>query len=355
MKLRSPTAEGFRAILREPSLGLAEIAWRWSFGFAATALLAFSFLEYLDTLPVTKGEMFLLRSRQPALISQAFARIFHGSGPRAVAALIVVGLASALAWIVVASLGRAATLKTLQEYFQGRDPGPQPDAESTVPRAQSHLADQNKVRMRTLIGLNSLRVATMLAAAVGWVGATLLASAASPDKDPAPGSATLIFLTVIMLVGLAWVGVNWALSLASIFATEDYDTFGAVRAAIDLYRRHTGAVLAVGTWFGLAHIVAFVLATSVVAFPLALAQVLPAGIVLGGVLLVTLLYFAVVDFLHVGRLAAYLYILVSPDAVLTPTPGTPSPPKTEPVLPPETAIDRDEPILSDLPGALAAG
>ena len=346
MKLHSPTAEGFRAIFRQPSLGLAEVSWRWSFGFAAAALLVFSFLEYLGTLPVTKAEMFLLRTRQPALIWQAFAHIFHGSAPRAVAALIVIGLALALAWIVVASLGRATTLKALREYFQ--DQTPEPNAESPVPATA-----RKKSCLRPLIGLNSFRVVAALAAALGWVGATLLAAAASPDKDPSPGSATLIFLTVLMLITLAWTGVNWALSLASIFATEDNDTFGALSDAIDLYRRHTGAVLATGTWFGLAHVVAFVLATSVVAFPLALAQVLPAGIVLGGVLLVTLLYFAVIDFLYVGRLAAYLYILESPDAV--PVPEAAHPPVSGLPAPDEANVDRDELILSDVPGALAPG
>ena len=50
--------------------------------------------------------------------------------------------------------------------------------------------------------------------------------------------------------------------------------------------------------------VVFVVASSAVAFPLGFAEVLPGGMVFGGVLLVTLLYFAVVDFLYVGRLAA---------------------------------------------------
>jgi len=352
MKLHSPTAEGFRAIFRQPSLGLAEISWRWSFGFATAALLALSFLEYLDTLPVSKGELFLLRSRQPALISRALAQIFRGSGARAVGGLIVLGLALALAWIFVASLGRAATLKALRGYFEGQTPDPKPDTQSRAPLSLQIPPRRNNGSMGSLIGLNAFRLATALAAAVGCVGAFLLAAAASPDKDPSPGSATLIFLTVVMLVGFAWMGVNWALSLASIFAAN-HDTFGALGTALDLYRRHTGAVLAAGTWFGLAHIVAFILATSVVAFPLALAHVLPAGIVLGGVLLVTLLYFAVVDFLHVGRLASYLYILEGPDAL--PTPEVAHPPVGGAPTTVETDIDRDELILSDVPGVLAGG
>ena len=69
-------------MFRLPVLGLAEIAWRWSFGLAATAVLLFSLREYLGTLPVTAGEMLLLRTRQPALIAQALARIFQGSVSR---------------------------------------------------------------------------------------------------------------------------------------------------------------------------------------------------------------------------------------------------------------------------------
>src|SRR5437588_6654655 len=103
MKRRSPTLEGFRAIFRVPSLGLAEIAWRWSFAVAGGALLIFAAFQFLDTLPVTSGDLALLRTRQPALISRAALHIFHGSA-RAIAAAIVTLLFIAIAWIVVASL-----------------------------------------------------------------------------------------------------------------------------------------------------------------------------------------------------------------------------------------------------------
>ena len=42
-------------------------------------------------------------------------------------------------------------------------------------------------------------------------------------------------------------------------------------------------------------------------------RLVPAGVVLGGVLLVTLLYFAVTDFLYMGRLAAYVAIVEMPE------------------------------------------
>lgn len=353
MKSRSPTLEGFRAIFRQPSLGLAEISWRWSFGFAAVALAGLSLLAYLDTLPVSRGEMFLLRSRQPGLVSQAIAHILRGSGPRAVDAFMVLALALALTWIAVASFGRIASLKALQEYFRGEilEPG----RESPEPTEPLNPIEKSKGRFRSLAGLNFLRVATALAAAVGCVGAVVFAAAASPDKNPAPGSAVLIFLTLLLLVGLASTSVNWILSLSSIFSVaEGKDTFGALAAAVDLYRRRTGAVLA-GTWFGLAHVAVFVAATTAVAFPLALAEVLPPAIVLSGVLLVTSLYFAAVDFLHVGRLAAYFYIAEGPEPLPAPAPQAAKPPSAGFLPSEEPGIDRDELILSDVANGLAIG
>jgi hypothetical protein len=354
MKSRSPTLEGFRAVFRQPSLGLAEISWRWSFGFAAVALVGLSLLAYLDTLPVSRGEMVLLRSRQPGLVSQAIAHILRGSGPRAVDAFIVLALGLALTWIVVASCGRIATLKALREYFQSEilEPG----TESLEPTESLNQIEKSKGRFRSLAGLNFLRVSTALAAVVGCVGALVFGAAASPDKDPAPGSAVLIFLTLLLLVGLALSSVNWILSMASIFTVaEGKDTFGALTAAVELYRRRTGAVLAAGTWFGLAHVAVFVAATTVVAFPLALAEVLPPAIVLSGVLVVALLYFAVVDFLHVGRLAAYFYIAEGPEPLPAPVAQSAKPPSAGLLPSEEPGIDRDELILSDVPGGLAVG
>jgi hypothetical protein len=335
MKKRPFTVEGFRAIFRRPSFGLAEIAWRWSFGAAAVLLLAFSFLAYLDTLPVSAGDIFFLRTRQPFLIWQALLHILRGSGARVADAAIILGLTLALAWIVIAALGRAVTVKALLGYF------------SEQPNIQE-LTESKGWKFRSLVGLNCFRVAATLAAIVGWVAAWLLAGAVSPQSDPSPGSAMLVFLTIILFVGLAWSAVNWFLSVASVFAVaEGEDTFGAIAGAADLCRNRTGPVLAVSSWFGLAHLVAFFLATSAVGFPMAFAPILPASVVLGGVLLVTLLYFALADYLYVGRLAGYLAIIESPQIpVLEVTSPSPAPPIGPP---PETRVDPDELILSDLP------
>jgi len=328
MKPRSPTLQGFRTILSRPSFGLAEIAWRWSFGAAASLLLALSFFEYLDTLPVSKGDLLLLRTTQPALIFRAALHIFRGSAFRVVDTAVVLALTLGAAWVVVASLARAATLKALLAYFD-QDDSPASD-----------LPGEKTWRLRSLFGLNFLRLASTLAAITGCMAAVLLGRSASTPDDPAPGSALLIMLAVALLVWFAWSTLNWFLSLAAIFVVADgQDTFGAIAAAVSLCRIRAGSVFAIGTWFGLAHLTAFAVASSVAAFPLAFTAILPAGAVLSGVLLVTLLYFAITDFLYAGRLAAYVAILKMP--VL--------PVIAEPAPLPSSAVDPTELILSDLP------
>jgi hypothetical protein len=66
-------------------------------------------------------------------------------------------------------------------------------------------------------------------------------------------------------------------------------------------------------------------------------------------ILITLVYFAVADWIYTARLAGYICIVEMPEALLAPplpplsTPPAPAPPV---IL---TTIDRDEPILSDIP------
>jgi hypothetical protein len=321
---------------------LAEIAWRWSFAVSAGLLFAFSVVEYLDTLPVTSGELFLLRTRQPVLVARAVDHILRGSASRAVLATLVLATALALAWMAIASLGRAATVKALLASF--REGG----------EASPSLGWNHKWPPGALIGLNFFRVATTIAAVLGSLGAVLLARFASPDRDPSPGDAMLVVFLLVTFVGLAWIVLNWFLSLAAVFAIADsQDTFGAVSSAVDLCRTRFGAVAAASTWFGLAHLVVFFIATSAVAFPLALVGVLPASAVLGGVLLVASLYFAAVDFLYVGRLAAYVAIVEQPDVRVASELSSPPPPDQSQYsalsTQPSASVDPDELILSDVP------
>ena len=314
-----------------PSLGLAEIAWRWAFGFAAILSLRFLILEYFKTLPVGPGDLFLLRTRHPLLISQAISHVFRGSAARIGRGLFLICVLLSAAWIVLASLARRSTVNALLTCFwEDGDVAGDPAA-AKLPR-------------QAPFGLNLLRVAASVAALVACVGALILARAASPPGDPSPGAAMLVFLTLAMGICLAWWLLNWILSLAAIFVVADGSrTFSAISQAAELWRVRWGSITAAGTWFGIAHGIVFFVATSVVAFPLAFAGVVPPGIVIGGVLLVALLYFAAADFLYAGKMAAYVAIAKLPEEPETP------PLISGPIIPPQFGIDRSELILCDVP------
>jgi hypothetical protein len=325
-------------MFRRPSLGLAEIAWRWSFGATAFALLAFSLVEYLDTLPVTPGDLFLLQTRQAPLIARAVEHILGGSVVRVMEAAVVMAVGLALAWIMVAALGRAATLKSLLAYFEAEGSGQRPPS-------QSEDGKPAKWSLSALLGLNFLRVAVTFSGVIGCLAALVLAGVASPAHDPLPGLSFLVFCVVLLLVWMAWHTVSWFLSVAAIFVVRDgQNTFGALVAAVDLFRDRPGPVLAAGTWFGSAHLGAFVLASVAAGFPLAFAGVVPPGLVLVGLLLVTCVYFAMADFLYIGRLAAYVAICQFPVALLAPATRYASPAFT-----PRARVDPDELILGDVP------
>ena len=346
----SPTAEGFRTAFREPSFALAEITWRWIVGVTATLLLVFGFFQYLDTLPVNYGEMLLLKSGQPILISQAMAHVLRGSLVRGVLSLLVAVLLLVLLWIVAASLGRATTVGAMLDSIR---------EQLAVKAAAMGVVDRDEARpvtspsawgtVATLVRLNFLRVALALATIIAFLGASILAGLASSDKVPRPGLVFLLFFPLALLVGLAWFVLNWLLSLAAVFAVRDDDgAVGAISAAVSLCHDRLGAVAAVSTWTGLAHLVAFVGATTLVSVPMGFAGLLPWRLVVLAILAVTVAYLAVADWLYTARLAGYLTIIEMPEDL-----WKPAVPPTPPPLLVQSSIDRDELILSDVPGLAA--
>src|SRR5690348_15288818 len=269
----SPTLEGFRVVFRRPLLTLAEISWRWAVGATATALFFFGLFEYLSTLPVSRGEMLFLRSHQPYLIGQAILHILRGSLSRAVLSLLVAILLVTLVWTVAGSLGRIATLRAMLEYFRGRlAQGLSAPPEGT----RASEATERGNPFSPLLFLHILRAVLLLAGVLGFVGAILLAGLVSPDAHPHPGLAFLVFVPFAGLVWLFWSALNWMLSLAAVFVVRDGDDWlEAIAAAMVLFRQRTGAIFAVSGWVGVAHLVLFVAATTVVSMPLAFIPLVP--------------------------------------------------------------------------------
>jgi len=329
----TPVRDGFRAIWRQPSIFLAELAWRWSWGGAAILLTGLALFEYLRTLIVTPTDLMLLRLRHPLAVSRALADIFHGSSPRVVLTAIVLIPAFALLWALLGALGRFATLRALVSLAT-------PDWASR-PGA-----------IRALIGSHVLRIALALAGVLSFLGAALVASLVNTPKAPHFGLALLVFVPLVIFVSAIWSSVNWLLSLSAIFTVRDgEDTFGAIAAAFDFSRRCGGKTSAVGFWFGAMHLVAFVIGATVVMYPLAAASLIPPGITLLLMGVITLGYLAVADWLYIARLAGYLAVvewdrnpLQEPEVVppiVIPPPTLPTPPDAG-----ESDSLEDEPLFS---------
>jgi len=336
----SPTAEGFRVAFRRPLLTFAEITWRWVVGATATVLFFFGLFEFLDTLPVTNGELLFLRTRNPFLLSQVISHILRGHLSRGLLSLILAALLVAVVWIVAASLGRIATVQAMLEYFRARFA-----TDTTGGGENRDRSNSAQGRFATLLRLNFLRVALVLAGLVGLAGAAIISGSTSSPTHPRPGLAFLLFVTIAGVVCVIWHELNWLLSLAAVFVVRDNDdVIGAISSSVALCRERTRAIFAVSTWTGAAHLIAFVGASTVVSVPLALAGFLPWRLVALGVVAVTLAYLAVADWLYTARLAGLVCIAEIPDALLAPPP-----PIIPPPVAPAATIDRDELILGDVP------
>ena len=353
MQHASPTVEGFRAAFRQPSFTAAEIAWRWSAGATAIALFFFGLFEYLKTLPVSKMELFFLRSRQPYLVGQAIARILHGSLNRAVGSALLAALLLGLLWMISASLGRLVIVRNLLDHFRRSGSAEiLADLQGDPGRELASNSSENfSSAFPALVRLNFLRAVLGISVIVGIIGAAIIAGLVSPDSGVLAGLYFLFFASLALLVCLIGWALNWFLSLAALFSVRDNEgALGSIAAAVSLCRERTGAVLAVSFWTGLAHIAAFVAATIIVSVPIGLVGLLPGRLVAFFVVVVTLAYFAAADWFYIARLAGYVFISDMPGAF----------PPTEPIAPPpysesetaptfETTIDPDELILSDIP------
>src|SRR5689334_10285863 len=105
--------DNLKRVQNEPSILVIEVAWRWLFGAAALALLAFAFVRLQHAVIINSEEEELLSSMSPMLMGQAMATIMARALPIAarLAAMIVPALL--ILWVIAASVGRAAVLTRL--------------------------------------------------------------------------------------------------------------------------------------------------------------------------------------------------------------------------------------------------
>jgi hypothetical protein len=285
MPYESPARAGFRAVFRHPEILLAEVAWRWTFGIAWLALLSFTALGFLDTLPVTNADRMLLNSGAPLLIADALSHILQGSAVRLLRASAVLVPGIAVLWTLAAAIGRVATLKPL------------------MPKGDTHLKPQ--------LGISFLRATLALAGFAAYFGTAMLAGAiAGAGENMRIDLFFAIFIPLILLVVICWSVLNWFLSVAPLLAVRDgRDALASIAESVHLFRRNSRDFATVGTVFGIIRLVAIVFATLFSLAVIARAGRISDAAIIAALVAITLAYFVVADFLYISRLAAYAEIL----------------------------------------------
>src|SRR6266496_2318399 len=179
----SPIGAGFRLVFLRPAIALGEIAWRWSFAAVAWILGGALLFEYLDTLPVGRVENFILHTGQPFLVWRALRNIFQGSLLRFTEATILAVLGLMIAWILLASVGRLVVVRAILS-----EPGmPEPSPRKGI--------------LSTLLSLNFLRAALVLATKLSALGAALAASSLWASTHIAAADAVRMFFLVWFAIG----------------------------------------------------------------------------------------------------------------------------------------------------------
>jgi len=326
MNAFSPTSQGFRLAFRRPAIPLTEIAWRWSFVAAAWVLGIMFLFEYMDSLPVTRADRMLLRTGQPELVGRAIHRIFEGSAFRFTEAGILLAIGLTVAWIVLASLGRAATLRSIIDEFG-------------LTRAAKESG-----ALLSLCGLNFLRTVLTLAALASVIGALLIASRFWALTHVSAAEASQLFFLLLFCISIAWVALNWLLSASAIFVVADgRRALAAIADTLRVCRQRPGSVFSAGALFGTAHLAALVLASGAAFMALAALGSIPVSVIWFTQFILIVAYCAIVDFLYTGRLAAYVLIIRGEEDVAILEPAM------LPTFPARCAVDQDELILGDVP------
>jgi len=278
----NPITQGLRAVTRDPAIFLVEILWRWSFAILACLLVAGVGVMLLGPLHVGHAWDTAWRSRDPQRMGQVIVAVVLLLGVKVILfAAIGVPLAIALIWGILSALGRFVTVKRLR-------------------------AGLTSLRFRTILALQLLR------AFIGWLCLVLLFAAMFGEaliatRGPQPDLLLyyLMVLPSVVVISSFWLTVNWYLSLAAIFGREGQSFRGALRQARQTVRQQRSDFAGTGFVFLLFRVVVLLIATAICGLTSGMVGSSPQSY-FTLLIIVSLAYFAVADFLYMARMAAYL-------------------------------------------------
>jgi len=262
-----------------------------------------------------------MRSLEPSTWIAVTARVMVAilTGLHVIGPIIIPALA--ILWIVLATIGRAATVRALS-------------------------AGEPSTNWPGITALHVFRVALAFAAVLAFFGCGILIGEVLGDPAQHFAAAVLLATLALLFVTAAWSIANWFFSLAAIFSARDNaGFFRSLRDTTGLYHRESDSFLSAGFVFGMMRTLLVVVATVLSLLPVARLGVAHVRATILIVAAVTLSYFALADWLNVWRLAAYIG-LAEPEPApppLAPSPESPLPPAHLPGEPASAADPLPEP------------
>jgi hypothetical protein len=292
MPTESPLRYGFRTVWREPTLALAEIAWRWVWGTSALLIAWFAARGYLHSLEVSNFDAFRLNSGNPQWMAEAIVHIFSGSGPTLLRLTLIIAPAALVLWLFAATFGRAATLRALL--------------------GNGNANGNGKALVGRTFLLHLWRVVIGTLAMVGTAASFLLGAILMARSDPPQ---PLFFMAVFFPLAIVFTvlrsRINWFLLLANIYAAVGKPVGTGFGEATRLFKRRSGEFMSVGTVVGVIRIVLMGAVTLLTFALLPGIGVVPGKLLWAAFFLMTLVYFAISDWLYAVKLAAYTRIVRS--------------------------------------------
>jgi len=284
---------------RRPWLTGIEIAWRWSFGAPALALVVWKLQGVL--LRATGGTMDWSRlGLDPALLNDPVGAL--AADPMAAAGKfahaltllwpgverIALWLAPLLAvgWVVQSSVGRTLLLSRVEKGMHAR--------------------------VGTLMGLQALRIAALALVFWAWFGlmdwSARLAVTGPIWRGEEPNLVLYCGLVIVLSLAMfcGWAAVNWVVGIAPLLAMKrNLGAVASLRAALALGTVR-GRLVEINLVLGIVQIALIVLALVFSACPLPFSSVETTEFLAWWTAGVAVFYLVWSDFFHVARLVGYL-------------------------------------------------
>jgi hypothetical protein len=274
------------ACWKRPSLTALEVAWRWSFGLPAAALLLYEGQRVLAGTAIDVGALQRMSVFDPMSAATTLTLTGNAVLPALMHLIAWMGPLLLVAWVVASSFGRTMVLR----------------------RAEGEL----HARPGTLMALQASQMVALLGSFAAWFGCLRWAAHVAVNDPIARGQEPSLVLycalTIVSTLGMftLWAIVSWVFSVAPLLAMSMDQGAGKSLAAAFRLGPVKSKLVEINLVMGIVKIALIVLAMVFSSCPLPFESVATPDFMLHWYVIVGILYFVASDYFHVVRLVAYL-------------------------------------------------